>query len=106
MALTHSSSNFVNKDFGYISSKGDLAKMNIELDKKDENKFLSLNLMNQLKEDNIENDLDKSDKFFEYDKLDREMKILEKLIEIKEQYKMKNIPTGLSKKLKGVKKEN
>ena len=105
MALTHSSSNFVNKDFGYISSKGDLAKMNIELDKKDENKFLSLNLMNQLKEDNIENDLDKSDKFFEYDKLDREMKILEKLIEIKEQYKMKNIPTGLSKKLKGVKKK-
>ena len=105
MALTHSSSNFIGKEFGFIPSKEELMKFNNELDKKDENKFLSLNLMNQLKEDNIENDLDKSDKFFEYDKLNREMKILEKLIEIKEQYKMKNIPTGLSKKLKGVKKK-
>lgn len=105
MGLTHSSSNFVNKDFGYISSKAELAKMNIELDKKDENKFLSLNLMNQLKEINIESDLNENDKFFKYDKLDKEIKILEKLIEIKKEYKIKNIPTGLSKKLKGVKKK-
>ena len=105
MLKTHSSSNFIGKEFGFIPSKEELKKFNNELNEKDENKFLSLNLMNQLKGDNIENDLDKSDKFFEYDKLDREMKILEKLIEIKNVYKIKNIPTGLSKKLKGVKKK-
>ena len=99
----HNSDNFVNRDMSIVPSKSNLKEFGVEINEKDEKKFLALNLMSELDKDNIEEGLDKRDQFYNYDKLEREINILEKLIDIKKQYKLKKIPTGLQKKLKGVK---
>ena len=99
----HNSDNFVNRDMSIVPSQSNLKEFGAEINEKDEKKFLALNLMSELDKDNIEEGLDKRDQFYNYDKLEREINILEKLIDIKKQYKLKKIPTGLQKKLKGVK---